>query len=227
MAVTHQSLYDSIIEKNWQDDTIGCIFELQHNEKEIHRYHCCGKDLFYKINPLEKEALSYLKKHERILDLGAGGGRISAHLQKKGYNITALDKSKSACRVLKKRGIKRIINADIFRYSPRKQYDAVLFIDVYSIFGRKKVNILNFLRRLREKVIAHKGRLFVILSDTKSGTVEIMKRRFICAGEVGSWFVSLHPSFGDIVKSAQDSGFKIEKIKKNKVGEYFLILKRL
>ena len=226
MGVDHQSLYDSIIEKNWQDNAIGYIFELQHNEKKIHRYHCYGKDLFYKINPFEKEALSYLKKQERILDIGAGGGRISAYLQKKGYNITALDKSKSACRVLKKRGIERIINADIFRYNPRKKYDAVLFIGIYSVFG-KKVNILNFFRHLREKVIAHKGRLFIILNDTKSGTIEIMKRRFILSKKTGAWFESFWPSLKDIRQSLKDNGLSIEKlIEEKKSDSYYMILKK-
>ena len=59
----------------------------------------------YKDMPkLEQKALS-LCKHS-VLDVGCGSGSHSLYLQKKGYNIKAIDISPGAIEVCKKRGIK-------------------------------------------------------------------------------------------------------------------------
>lgn len=40
-------------------------------------------------SPREKKALRYVKG--RILDIGCGAGRISLHLQNKGYDVLSID----------------------------------------------------------------------------------------------------------------------------------------
>jgi len=45
----------------------------------------------------------------RVLDVGAGAGIHSLYLQKKGFNIQAIDISPEACKVMKQRGLKDII----------------------------------------------------------------------------------------------------------------------
>lgn len=222
MKKGHQFLYDSLVKAGCGNQNVVYFFETEGDRKKK----CFAKDLLNKLSILEKEALTYLRKSDRILDAGAGGGRISRYLQVEGYDITALDKSTSVCEALKESGIKRVVNADILNYHPKKKFTAVLLVKTYSIFGRKRKNIGKLAKHLRERVLDRRGRFFVILNDIKSGESEIVRRRFICAGEIGPWFISLHPSFRNIAKSVQDTGFKIEKFKKNKSGEYFLIFKK-
>lgn len=74
---------------------------------------------------LEKTAFKYCKG--KIMDIGAAAGCHSLQLQKKGYNVTALEQSKLSVDVMKKRGIVKVIHNDIFEYSD-KQYDTLLLL---------------------------------------------------------------------------------------------------
>lgn len=63
----------------------------------------------------------------RILDIGAGAGSHALCLQDKGMDVYALDISPRACTLMKKRGVERVINADVFEYR-EAQYDTLLFL---------------------------------------------------------------------------------------------------
>lgn len=74
---------------------------------------------------LEKEALRKCKG--KILDIGAAAGCHSLVLQKKGYNVTALEQSVLASEVMKKRGIIKVIESDIYEYKD-KQFNTLLML---------------------------------------------------------------------------------------------------
>lgn len=74
---------------------------------------------------LEIFALSLCKG--TILDIGAGTGAHSLLLQQQGYNVTALEISKGACQVMYLKGIKNIINQNVFDYDTKK-YDTLLLM---------------------------------------------------------------------------------------------------
>ena len=64
---------------------------------------------------LEKEALDMAKG--TILDIGAGAGCHSLYLQNRGFDVYAVERSELSCKVMKDRGIKNVIHADIYQYS--------------------------------------------------------------------------------------------------------------
>ncbi len=74
---------------------------------------------------LEKTALKQCKGS--VLDIGAGAGCHTLVLQERGLEVCALELSESCCRVMKARGVKRVINKDIFQYSEEK-YDTLLLL---------------------------------------------------------------------------------------------------
>lgn len=78
-----------------------------------------------RLPELEKEALIHCKG--RILDIGAGAGSHTLILQEMGADVTALEISKDACEVMVKRGVKQIINANLFDYE-EEQFDTLLLL---------------------------------------------------------------------------------------------------
>jgi len=94
-----------------------------------------------RFTDLETFALTQVKG--KILDVGAASGRHSIYLQKREYDITAMDVSTSCCTIIKETGVNKIINADIYNFKNVK-YDTILMLMngigiARSIAGLKKL----------------------------------------------------------------------------------------
>ena len=74
---------------------------------------------------LEKEALQHCKG--TVLDIGCGAGSHSLWLQEQGLEVTALDASKGAVITCSKRGVSKVIHANLYDYK-EKQYDTLLLL---------------------------------------------------------------------------------------------------
>ena len=77
------------------------------------------------LPPLETEALKQC--HGKVLDIGACGGSHSLILQKRGYDVSALEISAKCCNVMRKRGVKKVICEDVFKYTG-ESYDTLLLL---------------------------------------------------------------------------------------------------
>ncbi|HWL00470.1 MAG TPA: methyltransferase domain-containing protein [Parapedobacter sp.] len=63
----------------------------------------------------------------RVLDVGAGAGSHALFLQKRGTDVTALERSPLAGEVMRARGVKQVITTDFFEYD-KARYDTLLFL---------------------------------------------------------------------------------------------------
>lgn len=63
----------------------------------------------------------------KILDIGAGAGSHALALQQLGQDVTALDISPKLMRLMKKRGVRKVICADFFRLRSGR-YDTLLLL---------------------------------------------------------------------------------------------------
>jgi len=74
---------------------------------------------------LELKALEICRG--KVLDVGAGVGSHALILQKRGYDITAIDISAAAVAIMKQRGVKNAVEGNILSLNEGK-YDTLLFM---------------------------------------------------------------------------------------------------
>lgn len=75
----------------------------------------------------EAELLALQLCRGKILDIGAGAGSHALILQERGFEVIALEISPGAANVMKKRGIKTVLQQDIFQYKTEK-FDTLLLL---------------------------------------------------------------------------------------------------
>lgn len=86
-------------------------------------------DLFFRDSSElpDQELIALALCDGKVLDVGAGAGCHSLYLQEVGMDVTALEISEKACEVMRLRGVKKIVQQDIFSYED-EQYDTLLFL---------------------------------------------------------------------------------------------------
>ncbi len=75
----------------------------------------------------ELEWLALQQCRGAVLDIGAGAGSHALWLQEKGVAVTALEQSPKAAAVLQLRGVKNVVQQNIFDYSGER-YDTLLLL---------------------------------------------------------------------------------------------------
>lgn len=85
---------------------------------------------------LERQAIA--SAVGRVLDIGCGAGRHSLYLQRKGFDVTAIDNSPGAIEVCRLRGLKKAIVrpiADVDEFAP-DSFDTLLMLgNNFGLFG--------------------------------------------------------------------------------------------
>lgn len=154
---------DLIVNSNYTEDEEIPVSYLFRTEKEMPN--------------LELTALKNCKG--KILDVGAAAGSHSLVLQKKGYHITALEKSPLAVEVLKKRGIQKVICSDIFTYSENR-FDTILLLMNGSGIGETLDGLAKLLLHLKT-LLSKNGQILIDSSDIK----------YLFTEEDGSFWIDL------------------------------------
>lgn len=113
----------------------------------------------------EIEKVAFKKCKGRILDVGAAAGCHSLILQKKGFNVTALEKSELSAEVMKKKGIIKVITSDIFDYN-EKQFNTILLLMNGAGIGGTMQGLEKLLIHLKT-LLLEDGQILIDSSDIK------------------------------------------------------------
>ena len=131
---------------------------------------------------LERTALDLCRG--RVLDVGAGAGCHSLALQQKGLDVTAIDISPLSVEVMRCRGVKSAVAADLFDETFAGCYDTVLMLmNGSGIIGRLERMPL-FFRRMKQ-LLAAGGQVLMDSSDL----------RYVFENEDGSWDIDLNAGY--------------------------------
>lgn len=177
------------------------------------------------ISELEEYALSLCKG--KVLDVGAGVGAHSLILQSSGFDVTALEISAKACDIMKKRGMKKIINGDIF--SDQEKYDTLLLLmNGVGLCG--DIEGLNKLLKHFKTIIAAGGQVILDSSDisylySKGDFPETsyygeISYQYEYQSVKGDWFKWLYIDKGLLYSIAAKHGFKCGILFEDDMDQY-------
>lgn len=110
---------------------------------------------------LEQKALKLCKG--KILDIGCGAGSHSLYLQKKEFDVTALDYSKGAIETCRLRGIENCIQSDIMDHKEGQFDTLLLLMNGIGLAGELK-NLSAFFSQLK-KLLKPNGQILLDSSD--------------------------------------------------------------
>lgn len=106
-----------------------------------------------------------------VLDVGAAAGCHSLVLQKRGLDVTALEKSPLAAEVARQRGVERVICDDIFHVKGI-QFNTILLLMNGLGMGGTEEGTLKLLKHLK-KMLAPKGCIYGDSTDILYQTMDV------------------------------------------------------
>ncbi|MBW6537837.1 MAG: SAM-dependent methyltransferase [Mariniphaga sp.] len=112
---------------------------------------------------IEKSALKLCRG--KVLDVGAAAGCHALVLQEKGFEVTALEKSKLAAGVMKKRGVSQAVCTDIFHFE-EKGYDTILLLMNGTGIGGTLDGLKKLLLHLKN-LLSKNGQIIIDSSDIR------------------------------------------------------------
>jgi SAM-dependent methyltransferase len=101
----------------------------------------------------------------KILDIGAAAGCHALVLQKKGFNVTAIEKSEKAVEIMRQRGIQKVLCADIYSYS-NNQFDTILLLMNGAGIGETLAGLGKLFVHLKS-LLSEKGQILIDSTDIK------------------------------------------------------------
>ena len=116
---------------------------------------------FNEMPKLEKKALQLCKG--KVLDVGCGAGSHSLYLQKKGFEVTAIDISENAIKACQLRGLKNARVQNVLDIENEKFDAIILLMNGTGIFGTL-AETSKYLHKLKS-LLNPKGQILIDSSD--------------------------------------------------------------
>jgi SAM-dependent methyltransferase len=176
----------------------------------------------------------------RVLDAGAGAGCHSLHLQQRSLDVCAIDISPEAVEVMKKRGIREVHRADVFKFQAQP-FDTILMM-MNGIGVVETLQGLDRFLRSVPRLLSEKGQ---ILLDSHDARHEIdpdelvhweshqtqpyfgeVTLRLEYKGQIGPSFGWLYLDSDTLTRYAEKTGWFCKIVHREEDGAYLAQLTR-
>ena len=134
--------------------------------KEFAKYY----DIFYQKKDYEKEVgflMNFIKKNDKIIDLGCGTGIHASLISKKGFTVDGLDLSREMLDIAKTRLNSNLYQQSILDINIDKKYDVI--ISMFAVINHlKDTNELEKCLSNMKKILDDKGIIIIDLHNPQS-----------------------------------------------------------
>jgi len=143
------------------------------------------------IEPLEALALDLCRG--RVLDVGAGAGLHTLELQRRGLDVTAIDISSDCVAVMRERGVRKAVVADLYEFEGGPFDTIVNLCNGLDKVGRL-ADLPRFLERMR-LLLAPEGQLIADSFDLRVGADSSRRAEIARKEAAGRYFGELDLRF--------------------------------
>jgi len=177
-----------------------------------------------------------------ILDIGAGAGRHSLELQRRGYDVMAIDVSESAVRIMQERRVIKTACTDVMDLSGACYDTLLMLMNGIGIVG-SPLGLDEFLIKahqlLKEDGVIIADSIDVFKTDyplhvkyreqniSNADYPGQQRLKISFDGIEGEWFKWLHLSFKELSIHAEKNGFSFELLTIDDGGHYLAKLKKM
>ena len=144
------------------------------NEKSMKKFYDTIADKYdyiFPLSPMQKNFLDEEVKGKKILDVGAGTGKVTKYLSEKGMDLTSIDLNERLIKKASEKGIK-ILNENMLNIDKFSKFDTIINIgnalphlndkkEIYefleksykqlNISGKIIIQIINFVKFIKNK----------------------------------------------------------------------------
>jgi cyclopropane fatty-acyl-phospholipid synthase-like methyltransferase len=173
------------------------------------------------------ENLALIECKGKVLDMGAGAGAHSLVLQKRGFDVTALENSAGCIQVLQQSGVNNCVKADYA--SHQAKYDTILaMMNGIGLAGTLE-KIPDFLKKCMS-LLHEDGQLLIDSSDISylyedgipqpSDYYGEVRYQYEYKGTKSQWFDWIYVDQDKLAEIASNLGFKIEVLHTAETDQY-------
>ena len=181
----------------------------------------------------EMEVLALSLCEGRILDIGAGVGSHALILQDKGFDVTALEISGTACQIMKTRGVFKVVNADILQFSGDTFDTLLLLMNGIGLTGdlRGLSEFLDHAKTLLNPggaLIFDSSDILYLYEDIplpKDKYYGEIAYRYEYRAQSGDWFRWLYVDAELLRKIASEAGWQMELLLEDAMDQFLVRLK--
>jgi SAM-dependent methyltransferase len=162
-----------------------------------------------------------------VLDIGAGAGSHSLVLQQHGLDVIALDISSLLVSVMRKRGVKKVVNADVYQYNNARFDTLLLLMNGVGLAGT--LDGLKVLLLHLKTLLNADGQILFDSSDVAylyEGNLPAdryygeISYQYAYKKEKTQWFNWLYVDEHTMKSIAFDCGFDMEVLLEDEFGQY-------